>query len=351
MKRQFFVRGCLAPLVLATLGGASLWTAGAATAQDSNFFGGKQIKIIVGSSAGSGYDVNARLFARHFVNHIPGKPAMVVQNMPGAGSVILGNTIYTTAPKDGTTIGAAINGMPTAYLFKPKAVKYDPRKFLWLGSTNRDTQISYAWHTSGIKSIDDVFKRTFLVGATNPGTTQVDFPAAAAKLFGMRYKIVSGYKGTTDIHLAMERGEVQGMGSNAWLSLNALKPAWVRDKKVNVLVQFNINPNPQLPGVPTIFKFAKDDADRQALTLLVSRLEYGRPFFLPPGVPADRVAILRRAFDSTMKDKAYLDEAAKAKIDVNPMPGGEVAALIEKVMGTPKGVVARVVDALATGGR
>ncbi|MDP4592996.1 MAG: hypothetical protein NWT00_00340, partial [Beijerinckiaceae bacterium] len=260
-----------------------------ALAQDAEFFVGKQMKIIVGSSAGSGYDINARLFARHFMKHIPGKPGSIVQNMPGAGSVILGNTIYNTAPKDGTTIGAAINGMPTAYLFKPKAVKYDPRKFLWLGSTNRDTQISYSWHTSKIKTIDDVFKQTYLVGATNPGTTQVDFPAAAAKLFGMKFKIVSGYKGTTDIHLAMERGEVGGMGSNALLSLNALKPTWVPGKKVNILIQFNINANPALPGVPTIFKYARNDKDRQALTLLVSRLEYGRPFFLPPGVPAARV--------------------------------------------------------------
>ncbi|MGE3646596.1 MAG: Bug family tripartite tricarboxylate transporter substrate binding protein [Beijerinckiaceae bacterium] len=337
--------------ILAAFGTVSIGLSLLASAQAADFFEGKQIKVIVGSSAGSGYDINARLFARHFVNHIPGKPGIVVQNQPGAGSVILGNSIYNTAPKDGTTIGAAINGMPTAYLFKPKAVKYDPRKFIWLGSTNRDTQISYAWHTSGIKTVDDVFKKNYLVGATNPGTTQVDFPAAAAKLFGMKFKIVSGYKGTTDIHIAMERGEVQGMGSNAWLSLNALKPDWVKDKRVNILVQFNINPNPQLPGVPTIFKFAKDDKDRQALTLLVSRLEYGRPFFLPPGVPAERVKTLRSAFDATMNDKAYLAEADKAKIDVNPMSGEDVSALIAKVMDTPTDVVARVVDALATGGR
>ncbi len=323
-----------------------------ANAQDAaNFFKDKQIRIIVGSAAGAGYDINARVFARHFVNHIPGKPGIIIQNQPGAGSVVMANAVYNTAPKDGTTIGAAINGMPTAFLFKPRAVKFDPRKFNWLGSTNRDTQISYAWHSSGIKKIEDLFNRDLVVGATNPGTTQVDFPAAAKKLIGLRYKIVSGYKGTTDIHLAMERGEVQGMGSNAWLSLNALNPDWVREKKIQILVQYNINANPELPGVPTIFKFAKSEADKQALTLLVSRLEYGRPFFLPPGVPADRVSILRRAFDATMKDKNYLSDADKAKLDVNPMSGEDTAALINQVMNTPKDVVARVASALANGGK
>lgn len=335
-----------------SLTAAFLTMIASAKAQDAaNFFQDKQIRIIVGSAAGAGYDINARVFARHFANHIPGKPGIIIQNQPGAGSVVMANAVYNTAPRDGTTIGAAINGMPTTYLFKPKAVKFDPRKFNWLGSTNRDTQISYAWHSSGIKKIEDLFNRDLVVGATNPGTTQVDFPAVAKKLIGLRYKIVSGYKGTTDIHLAMERGEVQGMGSNAWLSLNALNADWVRDKKIHVLVQFNINANPELPGVPTIFKFAKSDADKQALTLLVSRLEYGRPFFLPPGVPADRVSILRRAFDATMKDRNYLSDAEKAKLDVNPMSGEETAALINQVMNTPKDVVARVASALANGGK
>jgi len=329
----------------------ALVAAPAAGLADDSFFKDRQIRIVVGSAAGAGYDLNARLLARHWVNHIPGAPGIVVQNLVGAGSVIMANQIYNTASKDGSTIGAAINGMPTAALFTPEVVQYDPRKFIWIGSTNRDTQISYAWHTASVKTLEDLRTIELVVGATSAGTTQYDYPIVAAKLLGLRFKVISGYKGTTDVHLAMERGEVQGMGSNAWLSLKALNENWLQEKKVLPLVHFNFERHPDLPGIPTIFDAAKTESDRQAMALMVGRLEYGRPFFLPPGVPDVRVAVLRKSFDAAVRDPKFLAEAEKSKIDVDPISGQRVAELVEKAMETPKDVVARVREALAPGGK
>ena len=329
----------------------ALVAAPAAGLADDSFFKDRQIRIVVGSAAGAGYDLNARLLARHWVNHIPGAPGIVVQNLVGAGSVIMANQIYNTASKDGSTIGAAINGMPTAALFTPEVVQYDPRKFIWIGSTNRDTQISYAWHTASVKTLEDLRTIELVVGATSAGTTQYDYPIVAAKLLGLRFKVISGYKGTTDVHLAMERGEVQGMGSNAWLSLKALNENWLQETKVLPLVHFNFERHPDLPGIPTIFDAAKTESDRQAMALMVGRLEYGRPFFLPPGVPDVRVAVLRKSFDAAVRDPKFLAEAEKSKIDVDPISGQRVAELVEKAMETPKDVVARVREALAPGGK
>lgn len=326
-------------------------TLSSAIADEAAFFKDRQLRLVVGSSAGAGYDLNARLFARHYPTHLKGNPTIVVQNQIGAGSVIMANSLYNTAPKDGSVIGAAINGMPSAALFTPDVVQFDPRKFNWLGSTNRDTQITYVWHTAPVKTLADLMTTEIVVGATTPGTTQFEYPIVAAKLLGLRYKIISGYKGTTDIHLAMERGELQGIGANAWLSLKTLNKNWVDEKKIIPIVHFNFERHPDLPNVPTIFDVAKTESDRRAMALMVGRLEYGRPFFVPPGVPQTRVDYMRRAFDATMKDPAFLAEAEKAKIDVDAITGERVAKLIEDDMATPIDVVARIREALASGGK
>ena len=323
----------------------------AAAANEASFFQDKQLRLIVGSAAGSGYDVNARLFARYYAIHLSQGVNIIVQNQQGAGSVAMANQIYNTAPKDGTVFGAAINGMPTSALFTPEVVQFDPRKFSWLGSSNRDTQITYVWHTAPVKNLADLMTTEVVVGATTPGTTQFEYPLVAAKLLGLKYKLISGYKGTTDIHLAMERGELQGMGSNAWLSLKALNADWIKEGKIIPIVHFNFERHPDLPNVPTIFDATKTESDRQAMALMVGRLEYGRPFFLPPGVPAERVTYMRRAFDATMKDPAYLADAERAKIDVDPITGERVNELVEKAMQTPPDVVKRVREALESGGK
>ncbi|MFN3892304.1 MAG: Bug family tripartite tricarboxylate transporter substrate binding protein [Beijerinckiaceae bacterium] len=327
--------------------------AGAAGAQadEATFFKDRQLRIVVGSAAGAGYDLNARLFARHYPAHLGGNPTIVVQNQIGAGSVVMANTLFNSAPRDGSVIGAAINGMPSAALFTPDVVQFDPRKFNWLGSTNRETQLTYVWHTAPVRKLADLRTTEVVVGATTPGTTQYEYPIVAAKLLGLKYKVISGYKGTTDIHLAMERGELQGMGSNGWLSLKTLNSNWIAEKKIIPIVQFNFERNPELADVPTIFEVAKTESDKKAFALMVGRLEYGRPFFLPPGVPQDRVAYMRRAFDATMKDPAFLAEAEKSKIDVDPITGEQVAKLVDEAMATPKDVVARIREALASGGK
>lgn len=338
-----FTRGLIALSILGASSGVF--------ADEAAFFKDRQMRLVVGSAAGAGYDINARLFARHYPTHLGGNPTIIVQNQVGAGSVIMGNALYNTAPKDGSVIGAAINGMPSAALFTPEVVQFDPRKFNWLGSSNRETQLTYVWHTAPVKSLADLLTKEVVVGATSPGTTQYEYPIVAAKLLGLKYKVVSGYKGTTDVHLAMERGELQGIGANAWLSLKTLNSNWVSEKKIIPIVLFNFQRHPELPDVPTIFDVAKTESDRKAFALLVGRLEYGRPFLLPPGVPEARVAYMRRAFDATMKDPAFLADAAKAKVDVDAMTGEQVAKLVDEAMETPKDVVARIREALASGGK
>ncbi len=331
-------------LTLAALGWAQPSLAQGDVAE---FFKDKQIRMVVGSAAGDGYDINARVLVRHLVNHIPGKPSIIIQNQPGAASVPMTNAVYNTAPRDGTVIGAAINGMTTAPLVTPEMVKYDLSKLIWIGSTNRDIQLTYLWHTSPIRTMQDLLTQEVVVGATNAGTTHVDYPLVARALFGLKFKLVSGYPGTGPVHIAIERGEVAGFGANGWLALKALKSDWLKDDKVRIVMQYSMKRSPVFPNVPAIGELARTDADRQAIEMMVTRLEFGRPFFLPPDVPAARVAALRRAFDATMKDPAYLAEAEKTKLDVSAMTGEEIGPLVAKVLATPPDVVARVKAALA----
>jgi len=315
------------------------------------FFKDKQLKLVVGSAAGDGYDVNARVLIRHWVNHIPGKPQIIIQNQNGAASVVMTNAVYNTAPRDGTVIGGAINGMTTAPLVTPDVVKFDLGKLIWLGSTNHDIQVTYLWHTSPVRTPQDLLKQEVVVGATAAGTTHVDYPLVARALFGLKFKLVSGYPGTAPVHIAMERGEVAGFGANGWLALKALKSEWIADKKVHIVMQYAMKRSPAFPDVPAIGELAKNDADRRAIEMMVTRLQFGRPFFLPPDVPAARVEALRRAFDATMNDPAYLAEAEKAKLDVAPMRGEDIGPLVAKVLATPPEIVARVRAALADGAK
>ena len=314
------------------------------------FYKDKQIRMVVGSAAGSGYDIGARLLARYLQKYIPGNPVFVIQNQPGAASVTMTNSVYNVAAKDGTVMGAAINGMPTAPLLEPDGVRFDPTKLNWIGSVNREVQTTYVWHTSPVLKLSELFDKELIVGATTPGTTQVDFPVVARAILGLKYKVISGYEGTAQIHKAMEMGEVHGVGSTAYASLRALSGKLVDEGKIKVIAQWGFKKHPDLPDVPAILDQAKNDADRQALSLLVARLEYGRPFFLPPDVPAARVAAMRKAFDETMKDPAFVAEAVKLNLEVDPMSGTDVADLVRKVNATPPDVVKRVRDALQSRG-
>ena len=309
------------------------------------FYAGKTIRMVVGIDVGSGYDVNARLLARHLAAHIPGKPIIVVQNQPGAGSATMTSQLYTSGPFDGTVIGAAFAGMPTIPLLAPSGARFDPTKLLWLGNTNRETHVTYVWHTAPVQSLEEVKSKELIMGAQAPGSSQVDFPLIANALLGTKFKVISGYQSTAKINIALESGEVQGTIA-AWTSLKTLSPQWLADKKVNVIAQWALRANAELPGVPNALDLAKTDAEQAALRLVLARLDIGRPFFVPPNVPADRVAALRKAFDDTMKDPAYLDEAKKLKIDVDPLTGVELASLVEQISKTPPETVARVKAAM-----
>ncbi len=312
----------------------------------AEFYRGKTVRIVVGVGVGSGYDINARTIARHLSTHIPGNPTVIVQNQPGAGSVAMANAVYNNGPFDGTTIGAPFNGLPTTPQLQPSGVRFDPIKLIWLGSSNRETQITYLWHTAPVEKFEDIRNTQIVVGSQAPGTTQYDFPMVANALFGFKFKVINGYESTPKIHLAMESGEIQGNAATNWTTVRSLNPHWIAEKKIKILAQWALRKHPDLPDVPLALDLAKTDAERQALLLLLARLEYGRPYFLPPGVPAERVNALRRAFDATMKDKEFLADAEKLKLDVDPLTGEQVAALVEQVAHTAPETAARVRAAL-----
>ena len=315
------------------------------------FYKGKTVRIVVGTAAGGGYDLFARIVARHLASHIPGGPAIIVQNLPAAGGLVMTNQLYATAPRDGTVIGAPINGIPTAPLLAPNGAHFDAEKPIWLGSTNREPYVAFAWHTAPVQSLADLQTRELIVGATAPGTTMVDFPMITNAILGTKFRIVRGYEGTPQINNAIERGELEGEGGIGWAAIKAQVPQWITEKKITVIAQYGLKRNPDLADVPSMLELAKTDADRRALLMLFSRSEYGRPYFLPPDVPAARVAALRRAFDATMRDPAFIADAAKLQLDVDPMTGEAVQALVGDLARTPPDVVARVRGILEGAGR
>jgi tripartite-type tricarboxylate transporter receptor subunit TctC len=328
--------------------GIAVGAIGPAAGQDgpAAFYKGKVVRLVVGVGVGSGYDINARLLARHLPKHVPGQPQVIVQNQPGAGSQTMTNQLYAAGPFDGTSIGASFNGLPTLPLLQPGQARFDPTRINWVGSTNRETQVTYVWHTAPIATIEDVRTKEMVVGAQAPGSTQYDYPVLANALFGTRFKVITGYQATPKIHLAMESGEVHGTWAN-WSTLKAIGGQWLEQKKVRILVQWALRKHPELNGVPIILDWARSDADKQALQLALARLEFGRPFFLPPNVPAERVTAIRRAFDATMKDKDFLAEAERLKIEIDPLTGEQVGALIADIYKTPADTVARVRAAMA----
>jgi len=328
--------------------GLMLGASASAMAQDSvaDFYKGKVVRLVVGIGVGSGYDINARLLARYLPKYISGNPSVIVQNQPGAGSLTMTNQLYAGGPFDGTAIGASFNGLPTTPLLQPVGARFEATKINWVGSTNRETQAMYVWAASPIQSLADLTSKEMIVGAQAPGSTQYDYPKLAEKLFGWKFKVITGYEATPKIHLAMERGEVHGTWAN-WSTLKAIAEPWIKEKKIRILAQWALRKHPEMSDIPLILDQAKTDEQKQALNLALARLEFGRPFFMPPNVPAERVNAIRRAFDATMKDKEFLAEADKLKIEIDPLTGEQVAALIEQIYKTPADTVARVRDAMA----
>ena len=318
-----------------------------ASAQDSvaAFYKGKQLRLLVGSAVGGGYDLYSRALARHIVHHIPGNPTVIVQNQPAAGGMVMTNQLANQGPKDGTVFAAPLNGIPTAPMLMT-GTQFDSSRLNWLGSLQSEAYVAFLWHTAPVSHITEMATKEVLVGSTTVGTTMNDFPLLLNDLLGYKFKIVRGYKGTPAINIATERGEIQGNGGVGLASVKTLSQAWIDEKKIRFILQYNMRPSRELPGVPMVMDLAKTEVQRTAMRLLFARTEYARPYFLPPDVPAERVQALRRAFDATMKDPAFIAEAEKLQLELSPMTGEAMQALVADLAATPPAIVARVKAAL-----
>jgi tripartite-type tricarboxylate transporter receptor subunit TctC len=320
---------------------ALLLTQSPAISQNAaEFYRGKTVTVTVGYSVGGGYDTYARILARHMGKHIPGNPAVVVQNMPGAGSLKAANYMFNVAPKDGTTIGIFGRGIAMEPLIGTSAAQFEATKFLWLGSGTDEAAVVVTWHATAIKTWADMIAKPFTVGGEGTGSDPDVYALMLKNIFGVKLKLVSGYPGTAEMALAIERREVDGRASWSWSSLKSYKPDWIAGNKVNMPVQLNLKKSPDLPNVPLIGDFAANDRQRQILKLVLSRQTMGRPFMGPPGIPTERQAALRKAFDDTMRDPEFLAEAKSRGQEVNPVSGAELDKLLAELYATPTDVVA-----------
>jgi len=312
----------------------------AAAADD--FYAGKQITIIVGAGVGGGYDLQARLAARHLGKHIPGKPTFIVQNMPAR--IAAANHMFITAPKDGTTIALLQRGILLSKLIYPTGTRFEIEKFRWLGSLNSETAVTLAWHTAPHKTAQDLFERELIVG----GITGVD-PETTPKLYnsliGTKFKVVVGYNGTAEIALAIERGEVQGIADWSWSSVKAVRPNWLRDHKVTLLMQGALHKEPELGNLPSALDYIKNDADRRVLELHFTQKKAARPMIAPPEVPPERVEALRKAFAALANDREFLAEAQTSKIEFDFVPGEEIDKVVALVASTPPNIAERYAKA------
>jgi len=317
-----------------------------ASAVAAEFYAGKQITFIAGSGVGGGYDLLARLTARHIGRLIPGHPTVIVQNQPAAGSLVAANQIYNTAPKDGTAIALIQRGMLLAKLTNPSAVRFELDKLNWLGNLASETGLVLAWHTAPHRNAKDLLEQELIVG----GQTGVDpeiTPRLYNALIGTRFKIVTGYNGTAEIALAIERGEVQGIGDWSWASFKKQRPDWIRDKKVTLLLQGALQRDPELPDLPSALDFVKSDADRKVMELFFTQKTIARPVIAPPGIPAERLAELRAAFAPLATDREFLADAEKSGLDVAPIPGEAVDKVVALIAGTPADIAERFAKVFA----
>jgi tripartite-type tricarboxylate transporter receptor subunit TctC len=315
-----------------------------ADAQD--FFKGKQIKLIVGSGSGGGYDAYARLLARHWPDHIPGKPEIVVQNLPGAGSLKAMNYIANAAPKDGLSVGAVQNSIgyePMMGISGGKEnAQFDPLKVNWLGSMAKEVAVTVFWNPSPVHSFKELTEKEVTTGSSGAATSNTIYARLMNATAGTKFNVVHGYTGQTEIFLAMERGEVQGSAGPFYSTVKSGRGDWLKDGKITPIVQIALEKHPELPNVPLILDFAKTAEDRQEMELAVASLLMGRPYVLPSGVPADRVRILGESFMAAAKDPKLMAEAEKAKLEVDPIDGKAVHQLLEKMYKTPQPIIDKV---------
>jgi tripartite-type tricarboxylate transporter receptor subunit TctC len=340
-------RTTLRAIGLAVAGGMAGLAASVQAATVEEFYRGKAITLTIGAATGGGYDLAARLVSRHMGRHIPGSPSFVARNMPGANSLPMTNHLYTVAPKDGSEIGAPNNGIAFEPLFNVLSkdgsnVRFDPIKFNWIGNPVQEVYLLFSWHTTPFKTFDDLAKGgQMIVGSMGPNADNTILPSILSQVTPAKFRIVHGYQGQNEVLLAMERGELNGAGGIGYNSLAATRGDWLRDKKVNILVQFAMTHHPDLPNVPLAIELVKSQEDRDVLEMVFTKYRMARPLVAPPDVPQERVTVLRRAFDATMKDAEFLKEAAKTGTDIDPVSGEEIEAVIRRVYAMPPALIVK----------
>jgi tripartite-type tricarboxylate transporter receptor subunit TctC len=317
-----------------------------AMADDATFYKGKQVTLVISAGSGGGYDTYGRLLARHFGRHIPGQPNLVPQNMPGAGGIRATNYMFNNASKDGSVIALVHSAMTTASILAPKKARFDATKFSWIGNMEDETSLCVSWHASPVKTTQDMLTKEFVVGGTGVGGNLEIYPRVLNSILDSKIKVISGYKGGNDVILAMERGEVHGRCSWPLSSIRSTRPEWLAGKKLNLLLQTGLEKEPDLPNVPLVMEFVKNEDDRAVMELIFASRSFLRPVLAPPGVPEGRVDALRNAFVSTMADKEFLDDARKQRLTITPKRGENMQALIGKIHRTPKAIVTRAIKAM-----
>ena len=313
-------------------------------AQAADWYAGKNVEMLIGADVGGGYDIYARVVARHLPKYIPGAPNIVARNMPGAGSAIAGGHIFRVAPKDGTVIGALMPGAIMGRLLDERAsTLFEPTKFNYIGTADSGTRVRITHKSSPVKTYEDALQQKLVMAASQAGGATRDYEALHNHATGTKFEIVSGYKGTSDIMLAIERGEAAGLCGLDWSSLKSQKPDWIRDGVVNIIMQDGIDPEPELTrlGVPQIWPFIRNELDRKAVELVLSQQLFGRSYVVPPGTPKEIVDILRKAFAATMQDKDFLADADKLRISITPSSGEKLQDVVERVHASSREVVDR----------
>lgn len=331
LKRSFTV------LMLST---SLLALSSASRAQPAaEFYKGKNVDLYIGYSVGGGYDIYARLLARHIGRHIPGNPTVVPRNMEGAGSLRLANWLHRIAPKDGTAIGTIGRGIAFDPLLGGRKAEFKGTEFTWIGSANDEVSLCASWHLSGIKSFDDVRQKELVIAATGPSDESQTVPKILNGVLGSKFKIIGGYTGSGQMTVSIERGETQGRCAFSWASMKATHRQWLDEKKINILVQVSYQKHAELPHIPLAGDLAKTPEQKQMIALFAARQVMGRPFYAPPDLPKDRAEALRKAFLATLNDPAFRAEAAKLRLDIAPVSGERVQGIVRDIYATPRAVV------------
>jgi tripartite-type tricarboxylate transporter receptor subunit TctC len=315
------------------------------------FYRSRSITMLIGSGAGGGYDTYARIFARHMAKHIPGNPTIIAKNMPAAAGLAAASTLYTTADKDGATIAAFTNGSAMDPLLGNASARYDAQKFNWLGSIGKLQNVCATWHLSPVKTIEAARTREVIVAAAGATSNTAIVPKALNALIGTKFKVIAGYDTGAGLTLAVERGEAEGICGLSWSTMKASRPHWIKDRLLNIIVQMGLEKLAELPDVPSALELVGDPQSRQVLELILIRQEAGRPFAAPPGVPAERIAALRRAFEATLGDAEFRADAEKAQLEIEPLTAGEVETLLAKAYGAPRAIVQRAAALVEPSGR